>query len=63
MCGLKKYSKQVKELLQLPIIKYSKEDAFLSAEIEFEAERNGTPVHRTDNIIAAIAVMPKTANT
>ena len=54
--GLKKYGKPVKELLQLPIIDYSKDAAFLSAEIEYEMEKNGTPVRRTDSMIAAVAV-------
>jgi len=34
------------EVLQLPVLNYRKEDAHLSAKIELEAERAGTPVRR-----------------
>ncbi len=54
--GLKKYAKPVKELLQLPIIDYSRDAALLSAEIEYDMEKNGTPIRRTDTMIAAIAI-------
>ena len=37
--GLQKYAKPVREVLQLPVLNYTKEDAHLSANIEFEAER------------------------
>ncbi len=56
MYGLKKYGKSIKELLQLPIIDYSREAALLSAEIEYESEKGGTPVRRTDSMIAAVAI-------
>jgi len=54
--GLKKYDKPVKELLQLPIIDYSRDAALLSAEIEYDMEKSGTPVRRTDTMIAAVAI-------
>lgn len=40
--GLNKYAKPVREVLQLPILNYAKEDAQLSAKIEVESERAGT---------------------
>ncbi len=54
--GLQKYAKPVKGILQLPVLNYTKEDAQLSARLEFEAERTGTPVRRTDAMIAAITI-------
>lgn len=56
MYGLRKYSKPPKELLQLPVFDYSREDALLSSEIEFEVEKSGTPVRRMDCMIAAVAI-------
>ncbi|XES78457.1 MAG: type II toxin-antitoxin system VapC family toxin [Candidatus Bathyarchaeia archaeon] len=54
--GLYKYGKSVKEILQLPIFEYTKKDALLSSRLELEAEKNGTPLHRTDAMIGAIAI-------
>jgi len=54
--GLRKYAKPVKEVLQLPVLNYSKRDACSSAKIELEAERAGAPIRRTDAMIAAIAI-------
>lgn len=54
--GLQKYAKPVKEVLLLPVLDYTARDAKLSAEIEVEAERGGTPTRRTDAMIAAIAL-------
>jgi len=54
--GLQKYAKPVKEVLQLPVANYTKEDANLSAKIELDAERMGTPIRRTDAMIAAITI-------
>lgn len=54
--GLRKYSKVMKELLQVPVIGYSKEDAVLSSTIELDMERDGKKVRRTDSMIAAIAI-------
>ncbi|MEM2942696.1 MAG: type II toxin-antitoxin system VapC family toxin [Candidatus Bathyarchaeia archaeon] len=56
MYGLRKYAKPVKEVLQLPVLNYTKEDANLSARIELEAEKVGSPMRRTDAMIAAIAI-------
>jgi tRNA(fMet)-specific endonuclease VapC len=54
--GLRKFNKPTKELLQLPIVDYSKCAALLSAQIEYELEKNGTPVRRTDSMIAGVAI-------
>jgi len=54
--GLQKYAKPVKEVLQLPVVNYTKKDANLSAKIELDAERMGTPIRRTDAMIAAITI-------
>jgi tRNA(fMet)-specific endonuclease VapC len=54
--GLKKYNKPVKELLQFPTIEYSKEDALLSSDIEYQMEKAGMPIRRTDSMIASIAI-------
>ena len=54
--GLHKYAKPVREVLQLPVLSYAKEDAQLSAKIELESERAGTRIRRTDAMIAAVAI-------
>jgi predicted nucleic acid-binding protein len=54
--GLHKYGKPVKELLQLPVLNYTKNDAILSSKLELEAEQAGKPIRRTDTMVAAIAV-------
>lgn len=54
--GLRKYSKPVNEILQIPTIEYSKEDAELSSQIELELETSGRKVRRTDTMIASIAI-------
>lgn len=54
--GLEKYAKPVSEVLQLPVLAYTKKDASLSAKIELEAEGKGTPVRRTDAMIASMAI-------
>lgn len=54
--GLQKYAKPVKEVLQLPVLNFTKKDANLSAKIELEAETGGTPIRRTDAMIAATAI-------
>ncbi len=56
MYGLIKYGKSTKELLQLPIVDYSREAASLSAQIEYELEKSRTPVRRTDSMIAGVAI-------
>ena len=54
--GLQKYAKPVKEILQLPVLNYTKKDAKLAAEIELETEKTGRTIRRTDAIIAAITI-------
>jgi len=57
--GLQKYAKPIKEVLQLPTLDYTEGDASLSAKIELEAESRGTPIRRTDAMIAAITINNK----
>lgn len=54
--GLQKYAKPVKEVLQLPVLNYTKKDASLAAKIELEMEKMGTAIRRTDAMIAAITI-------
>jgi len=54
--GLQKYAKSVMEVMQLPVLSYTKEDASLAAELELKAEKKGTPVLRTDAMIAAMVM-------
>jgi len=56
MYGLQKYAKPVGEVLQLPVLNYTKEDARLSARLELMAEKVGAPVRRTDAMIAATTI-------
>ena len=56
MYGLQKYAKPVGEVLQLPALNYTKEDARLSVTLELEAEKVGAPVRRTDAMIAATTI-------
>jgi tRNA(fMet)-specific endonuclease VapC len=60
MYGLQKYAKPVSEVLQLPVLNYGKEDARLSVRLELAAEKAGTPIRRTDAMIAAIAISNET---
>jgi len=54
--GLEKYARPASELLQLPTLEYTKEDARLSVKIELSAEKSGKPIRRTDAMIAAVCV-------
>lgn len=54
--GLQKFAKPVREILQLPVLNYTKKDAVLSARIELHAEGLGVPIRRTDAMIAAITI-------
>lgn len=54
--GLQKYAKPVSDILLLPVLDYTKRDAQLSVELELKAEENGTPIRRTDAMIAAITM-------
>lgn len=56
MYGLQKYAKPLSGIMQLPILNYTKEDARLSVRLELAAEKGGTPIRRTDAMIAAIAI-------
>jgi len=54
--GLYKYAKPVKEVMQLPVLDYTKRDATLAAQIELDAEAKGATIRRTDAMIAATAI-------
>ena len=54
--GLRKYAKPAREILELPVLSYTKEDARLAAELELNAESRGVPVRRTDVMIAAMTM-------
>ena len=54
--GLYKYAKPVEEVLRLPVVSYTKDDAVLAAKLEIEMERKGKAIRRTDAMIAAIAI-------
>lgn len=54
--GLDKHAKPERDIAQLPVVGYGKEDAVLSAELELAAERNGAAVRRADAMIAAVAM-------
>ena len=56
MYGLHKYAKPVREVLQLPVLNFGKEDAQLSAKLEAETEKAGTTIRRTDAMIAAVTI-------
>ena len=56
MYGLHKYAKPVREVLQLPVLNFGKEDAQLSARLETETEKTGTTIRRTDAMIAAVTI-------
>lgn len=54
--GLYKYAKPVEEILRLPVVSYTKDDAVLAAKLEIEMERKGKAIRRTDAMIAAITI-------
>lgn len=54
--GLYEKGKPTKDLLLIPVLEFNKDDALLSSKIELEAEKKGTPIERTDTMIAAIAI-------
>ena len=56
MYGLQKYAKPISDIMQLPILNYTREDARISVRLELAAERVGAPIRRTDAMIAAIAI-------
>jgi tRNA(fMet)-specific endonuclease VapC len=59
--GINKYHKPMADLMQLHTLDYTRKDAILSSKIETEAESAGTPIQRTDAMIAAIAINNNTA--
>ena len=56
LSGYVKYTKSIATLQQLPVLPFGGKDAELSSKIEVGLERKGTPVRRTDTMIAAVAV-------
>lgn len=54
--GLHKFAKPVSEVLLLPVLSYTKQDAVLSSKLELEAEQQGNAVRRADAMIAAICI-------
>jgi predicted nucleic acid-binding protein len=58
--GIHKFGKKkIKELDLLATFEFNGTDAKLSAKLELECERKGTPVSRIDSMIAAIAINRK----
>jgi len=57
--GHYKYNKKIKNVFQIETIEFNKKDAGLSAKIEFELEKKGKMISRTDTMIAAIAINRK----
>jgi predicted nucleic acid-binding protein len=56
MYCLLKFAKPTAEILQIPVLSYTKEDSRLSAQLELGSERAGRPVRRTDAMIAAACI-------
>lgn len=54
--GLHKYGKSAKDLMQLPVLGFTKNDASLSSQLELQAEKEGKPINRTDCMVAAITI-------
>ena len=54
--GALKYSKPVKEIQDIPVLNYTKEDAELAARMELDAERKGKKLERADLMIAATVI-------
>lgn len=57
--GHYKYKKKVNDILQINTIAFNKNDAALSAKIEYELEKKGKIISRTDTMIAAITLNRK----
>ena len=57
--GHYKFNKKVKDILQINTLEFNKKDAELSAKIEFDLEKKGKIIPRTDSMIAAIAINRK----
>ena len=54
-----KYKKKVNDILQINTIAFDKNDAELSAKIEYDLEKKGKIISRTDTMIAAITLNRK----
>jgi tRNA(fMet)-specific endonuclease VapC len=57
--GHYKYRKTIKDISQINTVEFNKKDAELSAKIEYDLEKKGTIISRTDTMIAAIAINRK----
>ncbi len=57
--GHYKFNKKVKDILHINTLEFNKKDAELSAKIEFDLEKKGKIIPRTDTMIAAIAINRK----
>lgn len=54
--GLEKRGKKNPDIHRLRALPYTNNDAHLSAKLELLAEKNSTPIHRMDTMIASIAI-------
>ena len=54
--GLEKRGETNPDIHRLRALPYTKSDARLSAKLELLAEKDGTPIHRMDAMIASIAI-------
>jgi len=54
--GMYKYANFIEGVVKLPVIDYTKDDALVAAKLEFEVEKKGNKVERTDSMIAAISI-------
>jgi len=57
--GHYKFNKKVRDILHINTLEFNKKDAELSAKIEFDLEKKGKTISRTDTMIAAIAINRK----
>ena len=55
--GVIKYNKHyTEEILEIPTLEYTKQDAELSSRLEFDLESKGRKIARLDTMIAAISI-------
>lgn len=57
--GHYKINKKVRDIVYIDTIEFNKNDAGLSAKIEYDLEKKGKTISRTDTMIAAIAINRK----
>ena len=57
--GHYKFNKKIRDIMHINTIEFNKKDAELSAKIEFDMEKKGKTIPRTDTMIAAIAINRK----